>query len=264
MVLHLRHWGRCGFFAALLVTASAVLSSPVLSQDNSGSSGSGSSGTTDGADEATADGSDPGLGSGSDRFEGEKIVRVEEDWLIDIAVTDNNNSAPEVCTVFGPGDPYTGLHSVFEMNHCTYPDFARGGMQLQSWWGNWFLSAKRHYNQSELHTTVERIQYTCVTRINDNRLTMEITNGDSVTYGSFGGEGWLRVRLWTHRDRLNGYNPDNSIQHSRVTFGANRVNRFLRTEIRYYTDDGDVIVDEADTYVHQLASANESAAPINE
>ncbi|MCA9052438.1 MAG: hypothetical protein KDA75_01310 [Planctomycetaceae bacterium] len=264
MLLQQRHWGRCGIFAALLVTASIVLNSPILAQDSSGTGGSGTSETADGTDEAAADGDDPGLGAGADRFEGERIVRVEEDWLIDIAVTDTNNSAPEVCTVFGPGDPYTGLHSVFEMNHSTYPTFIRGGMQLQSWWGNYFLSAKRHYNQSELLTTVERIQYTCVTRINDNRLTMEVTNGDSVTYGSFGGEGWLRIRLWTHRDRLNSYDPDNSIKHSRVTFGANRVIRFVRTEVRYYTADGDVIVDEEDTYVHQLASANESPAPINE
>jgi hypothetical protein len=150
------------------------------------------------------------------------------------------------------------------MNHSTYPDFVKGGMQLQSWWGGWFLAARRHSNGAELLTTVERIQYTCVTRISSSRIFMEINNGDSVTYGHFGGDGSLRVRLWSGRSDLNNYNPNHSINHSRVTFGANRVNRFLRTEIRFYATDGTVITDETDRYVHQLAEANQGPAPVND
>jgi hypothetical protein len=210
-----------------------------------------------------ADGSDPGLGTapGTIDFGSETIVRVEEDWLLDVGVTDENCSAPEIVTVFGPGDPNQGLHAVLEMNHSTYPTFVRGGMQLQCWWGGWFLGSKRHFNAAELLTTVERIQFTCVTKIADGRLTLEVKNGESVTWGTFGGDGSLRLRLWSDRHTLNSYNPNHSLTHSRVTFGANRVNRYLRTEIRYYTADGDVITDGTDCYVHQLAESN--ATPIN-
>lgn len=217
----------------------------------------------DAADDGTAEGVDPGLGGGATnpQLEGKTIIRVEEDWLIDIGVTDENSSAPEIVTVFGPSDPNYGLHAVFEMNHSTYPSFVRGGMQIQSWMGNALLNAKRHSNGAELLTTVERIQYTCVTRISYSRTILEIKNGNSVTYGNFGGDGSLRLRLWTSRSNLNTYDPERSIAHSRVTFGANRVNRFLRTEVRYYADDGTVVTDTTDRYVHQLADASEQ--PIN-
>ncbi|MEZ6065047.1 MAG: hypothetical protein R3B90_04930 [Planctomycetaceae bacterium] len=201
-----------------------------------------------------------------DRFPGKRIVRVEEDWLIDIGETTDGSSAPEVVTVFGPYDPNHGTHAVFEMNHSTYPDFAKGGMQLQAWWGNWFLGARRHYNGSELLRTVERIQFTVRTELvntwSGTRLKLEIVNGDSVTYGNFGGEGYLRLRMYTNRNNLNYYDPDMSVEQSRVTFGANRVNRYIRTEVRYYTDAGEVITEEADRIVHQLAVANEAPAPI--
>ena len=302
MSLQLRHWGRCGLGLASLLVLSLALAQPAYAQDgtsesdssgtsdtsgSSDSSGttdstgtsettetsdsdsSSSDGTTDGADgtdPSEADGTDPGQDgtSGTDPFPGEVIVRVEEDWLIDVADTNQANTAPEICTVFGPADPNTGLHGLFEMNHSTYPDFNRGGMQLQCWWGSWFLGSRNHYNGTELHTTVERITYTCSTEIKDGRLIMEITNGDSVTYGSFGGEGWLKLRLWTHRSNLNHYDASASVAHSRVTYGANRVNRFVRTEVRYYSADGDVFIDETDAYVHQLAQADLGPAPVNE
>ena len=130
--------------------------------------------------------------------------------------------------------------------------------------GGWFLGSKRHWNNAELLTTVERIQFTCVTKIDSGRVTMEVRNGDSVTFGQFGNDNSLRVRLWTNRSNLNNYNPNHSLNHSRVTFGANRVNRYLRSEVRYYATDGTIITDETDRYVHQLASANESPAPVNE
>jgi hypothetical protein len=214
--------------------------------------------------EPADDGTDPGTGTGTTAvdFGSETIIRVEEDWLVDVGVTDENCSAPEIVTVFGPGDPNLGLHAVFEMNHCTAPSFSRGGMQLQAWWANWYLGSKRYFNEAELLTTVERVQYTCCTRLYDHRLYLEIKNGSSVTWGNFGGDSYLQLKLWSDRSNLNSYNPGNSIAHSRVTFGANRVNRFLRTEIRYYTADGDVIVDGTDTYVHQLADSAET--PINE
>lgn len=217
-------------------------------------------------DDGQAEGTDLGVVSTDVHIDiGDKTIwKVEEDWLIDVAVTDERSTAPEIVTAFGPADPRLGLHSVFEMNHSTYPSFIKGGMQLQAWWGGWFLGAKRHLNSAELLTTVERIQFTCVTRVSSGRLTMEVRNGDSVTYGQFGNDGSLRMRLWTDRSNLNNYNPSNSLNHSRVTFGANRVNRYMRTEIRFYATDGTVLTDETDRYVHQLSEANQAPAPVNE
>jgi hypothetical protein len=201
-----------------------------------------------------------------DPFAGKTIVRVEEDWLVDVGLADDVNSAPEIVTVFGPSNPLYGTHAVFEMNHSTQPEFIRGGMQIQCWYGDWYLGGKRHFNSAEMQTVVERIKFTCVTSLNVDgaRYKLEIKNGDSVTYGSFGGDGSLTLNVSTLATSLNNYDPNSSITHSRVTFGANRVNRYLRSEIRYYASDGTVVTDPVDRVVHQLVEAELGPAPINE
>jgi hypothetical protein len=212
------------------------------------------------------DGTDNGTNSGSvsPLLEGKTIVRVEEDWLVDIAFTNDNSTAPEIVTVFGPDDPDTGLHAVFELNHGTYPTFVKGGMQIQSWRGGWFITARQHPSAAELSTTVERLRYTCVTRVAPGRIVLEVINGDSLTFGQFGHDRSLRLRLQSQRPNLNTYHANYSVRHSRVTFGANRVNQFVRTEIRYHTDTGEVIVDPTDVYVHRLVEADAGPSPVNE
>jgi hypothetical protein len=202
----------------------------------------------------------------TDPFPGEIIMRVEEDWVIDVGLADGVNTAPEIVTVFGPSNPNYGTHAVFEMNHATYPDFDRGGMQIQAWHANWLLGSKRHTDVSELLTVVERIKYTCTTRLkaDDDWVRLEVKNGESVTYGNFGGDGSLKLYVWTEKDSLNDYDAESSLIHSRVTFGANRVNQFFRDEIRYYTADGDVITDSEDKYIHKLVEADVGPDPVNE
>lgn len=200
----------------------------------------------------------------SAQLEGKTVIKVEEDWVVDVGLADDISSAPEIVTVFGPDNPNAGLHAVFEMNHVTQPEFSRGGMQIQCWSGEALLGYKRHPNQSELLTVVERIQYTCRTSLDRDRniLRLEVRNGSSVTYGTFGGRE-LRLSLYSTRDDLNNYDANASIVHSRVTFGANRVNRFLRAEIRYYTSEGEIIVDGEDQVVHQLVEAEIGPPPVN-
>ena len=59
------------------------------------------------------------------------IIRVEEDWYIKVGDPDPAIDAPQIVTVFGPVDPITGTHAIFELNHGTQPDYAQGGMQLR-------------------------------------------------------------------------------------------------------------------------------------
>jgi hypothetical protein len=217
------------------------------------------------AETEEVDGTDSGSGSTTtapDPFDGKRIYKVEEDWLLDVGETSDGSSAPEICTVFGPDDPATGVHAVYELNHATYPEFFRGGMGLQMWWGPWLVSAKRPPNETELFHTIERIQFTCRTELYSDRLKLEIANGSSLTFGTFGGTRSYRVRLYSTRENLNSYDPDMSIEQSRVTFGANRVNRYVRVAIRHYADDGTIFVDETDRVVHELAIADE-VEPVN-
>lgn len=200
-----------------------------------------------------------------DPFPGVDIIRVEEDWVIDVADPDPAADCPQISTVFGPSDPAFGTHCLFELNHGTLPEFFEGGMQLQVWWGEQLVGYKQAHAPTELSVAIERITYTTVTRIDNNGdLDMYITNGHSVTWGNFGGTGYLWIELATSRTNLNSYNPDNSVENSKVGYGANRVNKFVRSEVRYYTAEGLYHTDTEDAVIHELAEAQVAPDPINE
>lgn len=167
-----------------------------------------------------------------------QIIRVEEDWVLDVAAPQPEANVPQVMCVFGPEDPNNSTHAVFEINHGTAPSFQSGGMQLQCWWQDYLLGFGNHPNNREFDAAVDTITFTTLTELKNNRLYLEIINGHSVNWGSFGGEGYLRQSLETWRHNLNSYNPNQSIKHSRITYGKHRVNRYARTEVRYYTADG--------------------------
>ncbi|MCA9030865.1 MAG: hypothetical protein KDA66_08665, partial [Planctomycetaceae bacterium] len=118
----------------------------------------------------------------------------------------------------------------------------------------------QRFSPAELSFNSEIIRYTTVTRLHDDLLHMEVVNGRSLTFGPFGNSsgsddgGFLSQRLNTFRTDLNPYDPYNSIRHSRVTYGANRVNRFVRKAIRFYSEDGLYVEDKTRRYVHRLSA----------
>ena len=181
------------------------------------------------------------------------IHKVEEDWELVVANPDPLLDIPQIVTVFGPTNAWFDTHTVFELNHGTLPSFGEGGMQLQVWYGDWLVGYHRQQAPTELSTSNELIKYTTVTAIRGEFLDMEVVNGSSTTFGEFGVDSAMKVRLYTNRNDLNPYEPNNSILHSRVTFGANRVSYFKRTAIRVYEVNGDLYAqDENDTFVYQL------------
>ncbi len=182
-----------------------------------------------------------------------EIVRVEEDWEILVGEPLPDSNLPQIVTVFGPTDAEFGTHTVFEFNHGTLPTFSEGGMQLQVWWRSALIGYRSQHFPTELEYNGELIQYTTVTRLHDHRLQMYIKSGTSASFGAFGGTENLHVSLLTLREDLNPYDPENSLKYSRVTFGANRVNRFVRREIRFYSEEGLYATESTDRYVHKLS-----------
>jgi len=200
-----------------------------------------------------------------DLFPGVDIIRIEEDWLLNIADPDPAADCPQVVTVFGPTDPSSGTHCVFELNHGTEPNFNEGGMQVQVWWGDNLVGYKTQHAPTEFYVAIEQVTYTTVIEVQNAKLNLFVTNGESVTFGNFGDSGTtsLKIQLDTARTNLNAFDPGNSIEHSRVSYGANRVNRFVRSEIRYYTASGLHHTDSTETVVHELAEAAEAPDPVN-
>ncbi len=103
------------------------------------------------------------LADGGD--DGPDILRVEEDWYILVGDPDPDVDAPQIVSIFGPENPLTGIHSVFELNHGTQPDFADGGMQLQCWEGNTLVGDRSQHAPAELQNSNEVITFTTASAI---------------------------------------------------------------------------------------------------
>lgn len=178
------------------------------------------------------------------------IVRVEEDWQIEIGAPDPQNDAPQLVNVISPVANTHNSHGVFEINHATLPDYTSGGIQIQTWIGDTHLGYKSAPKSQKLTTDNETITYTISMKIADNAITYEVSNGQSQTWGTFGNPGDLKLTSPTTLTNLNTYTPAMSIKHSRVGFAKRRVKSFVLQEVRYHTQSGEIITDTTDRAVH--------------
>jgi hypothetical protein len=182
------------------------------------------------------------------------VTRVEEDWKVIIENPSPETDSPQLTVVFGPADPESGTHAIFELNHSTQPDFMEGGMQLQCWWGESLIGYKNQHHPAEFYVPNETVTFTTGTEIRESRIRMDIANGHSQSFGDFGGETYLKISVLTSRPNLDGFDADFSLNHSRCGWGSNHVRKFCRTAIRYYNDAGEVVSeDTTERVIHAMA-----------
>ena len=178
------------------------------------------------------------------------IVRVEEDWRVEVGTPAPEDHAPQIVTVLSPVGNLEREHSVFEMNHTTYPDYAPGGMQLQCWRRDWLSGYGSTPHQQRLYHANEVVLFTSSMQIDDDVLEFRIKNGTSLTWSTFGGNGYLKTRYNTTLENLDSYSPDVSVANSRVAFASHRVRKLVLSRIRYYSQEGLVTTDDTPRIVH--------------
>jgi hypothetical protein len=182
-----------------------------------------------------------------------EVVQVEEDWELVILNPDSGNTAPQVTCTISPHSHLNGLYSTFELNHKTVPEFAGGGVHLQTWVGEHNLARKSHSDTSALSTAGETIVWTSRMSVQSNSLTFAIVNGSSTTWGSFGSGTTLTASYGTSLTNLNSYSCQLSVQNSGVGFASNRVSSLVLKRVRYTLADGTVLTDDSPRVVHQLS-----------
>ena len=183
--------------------------------------------------------------------EGADIIRVEEDWRIEIGTPNPAEEAPQIVTAMSPLGDLNGPYSVFELNYSTFPDYYAGGMQLQKWYSNVNFGYRNFPNFNQLEFTDEVIEFTSTMTVTDSDLTFEIRNGTSQTWGVFGGQGYLKTRYYYQAvSNLNAYSPDISTKNSRIGFASHRVKRFVLKAVRYYSATGLESTDTTERVVH--------------
>lgn len=178
------------------------------------------------------------------------IVRVEEDWEMVVATPDMGSDSPQVTCVISPSGNVDSLYAAFELNHRSLPSYAPGGLQLQVWNGETALVAHSGPNGALLNTSGERVTWTQGMTVSGGSVVFEIRNGASSTWGTFGGWGYLQAVASAGVSNLNGYQPDVSVKNSGVGFAGNRVQSLVLKQVRYFTSDGQRLVDTTVRTVH--------------
>ena len=137
--------------------------------------------------------------------------------------------------------------AVFELNHQTQPSFVAGGMQLQIWDGPQLLDSRKFPRNEIMASPGERVTWTQTMTLTRGGeavvLTFEIIDGQSTSWGYFGGQGYLRSSVATDLQSLNGYNPRLSVLNSSAGYAANRVQSLAIREVRLVLSDGQVLRD---------------------
>jgi len=179
------------------------------------------------------------------------IVRVEQDWELQVGTPSPQTDAPQIVCVISPTENVEGLHAAFELNQQTLPSYVRGGLQLQVWNGETSLAERKFPNNNVLALTDETITWTMRMNLAGTSLTFEVVNGQSRTWGAFGGQGYLQASVQsTTLTDLNGYNPQVSVDNSGAGFAGNLVKSLTLKESRLYTATGETLVDSTPRNVY--------------
>ena len=174
-----------------------------------------------------------------------QVVRVEEDWELVVVTPDPNTTAPQVNCVISPVGNVESFHAALLLNYQGLPEFIPGGVQLQVWHDEIPRLWRKFPSNALMAPDGETVRWTQTMELHDGWLTFEVVGGTSTTWGTFGGQGYLKAGIATWLENLNDYNPDVSVNNSGVSFAANRVVSLVLKRVRLVMSDGNVLEDSA-------------------
>lgn len=164
------------------------------------------------------------------------VIRVEEDWRLILNEPGDQVDAPQFHTVMSPFVHLDSAYVQVVWNYRELPDFAAGGLQVQGWLDEDAVDL-REIDGGNLSQNAETVTWTQRLETTENIVKLQVVNGHSTTWGSFGGES-TQVGVGAPVPNLNQYSPAVSKSNSGVSYGSNRVSLLVISEVRYYGVDG--------------------------
>lgn len=175
---------------------------------------------------------------------GSDVFRVEEDWQLIVGTPTTADNAPQVTCTISPLDMGTA-YCAFDLNYRTQPDYLAGGMQVHTWDPTDPIEYSNSVHTQIMATTGETVTWTQTMTWQNNAITFQVVNGQSQTWGTFGGngvgQGRLILSLNTSLANLDGYSPDVSLNNSGVSYASNQVVSLTLMAVRYYDVNGKLI-----------------------
>ena len=183
------------------------------------------------------------------------VFRVEEDWEVVLNEPDEDVDAPQFHTLMAPFANFEPFHFQISWNYRGEPEFIAGGMQVLAWYGEDCIGQKS-YRDDKLSLSAETFSWTSVLQTSGCSLKFEVINGNSQTWGEFGGsETSLSGPIYI--PNLNFYSTDFSASNSWISYGSNRVDLLQIKEVRRYNRLGQMIArDTTPRVVYELDSAS--------
>jgi len=182
----------------------------------------------------------------------QSVVAVQEDWELYVGEADSNSSSPQIACTFSPAGHLNNVYAVFELNFQSQPEYVGGGLQLQIWDGETPTDSRKFPSSNIMSSNDEVVKWTQTMDVHGGVLTFEIINGTSSTWGSFGGQGYLKHSTTTDLVNLNSYSPDLSVANSGAAYAGNRVKLLVLRSVRYELSNGQIIEDNTPRVAHPI------------
>lgn len=177
------------------------------------------------------------------------VLVVEEDWMLVLNEPNGAVHSPQFHTIMSPHSDVNTSYAQVLWNYRETPNYVPGGVQLQSYSGE-TLVRRRSMEYGQLSTVAETVTWTQRLATDGTVLSFEVLNGSSTTWGSFGKD--MRLDDTAYLPDLSNYSPETSARESCVTYGSNRVDSMVITQVRYYGASGLLFTDNTPRVVFEL------------
>lgn len=167
------------------------------------------------------------------------VARVEEDWALVVNQPDVELNGPQLTCIISPST-VDDAYCAFDINYHTQPDYSAGGLQLHAWNPTTPIVTRDFPASGVMQQANETVTWTQRMSLSDGVLSFSVVNGQSFTWGNFGGDD-EQISVNTAVANLNAYNPEVSLENSGVSFASNLVTSLTLTAVRWYAADGTLI-----------------------
>ncbi len=168
------------------------------------------------------------------------VVRVEEDWALQVNEPDERLNSPQITTAMMPFGPTSNTVFFLDINHGSTPDYSAGGLQLRAEKNSQCDESKRILAGDKLNHSSETIKWTQVMVWQGNQLKFGVIAGQSQTWNSFGGsESFVDVSV--NAGNLDAYRPADSLRSSGAVYAGNRVSYLMLVRVRLFNSLGQMV-----------------------
>ena len=181
------------------------------------------------------------LTSAKDSIAAEPVVyKVEEDWEMVVNEPDVANNSPQVTFFTSPSTGLDDSYFQLQMNYHADEDYSSGGFHVAAVDGGVVQDEARSVTRKTLSTDDDRLRWTSVMAVIENKALFAVRDGYGQEWGEFGGPDYLVRIVPTPVPDLSKYHHQQSLDNVDIGFGKNRVSGITLKAVRLFYTDGNV------------------------